>query len=38
MTYQGSRCYEIEALIVLALASQGVSIVRVLNEQLPKAA
>ena len=29
--YQGSRRYEIQALILLALASQGVSLVSVLN-------
>lgn len=34
MTYQGSRRYEIEALILLALASAGVSLVRVLNDRV----
>ncbi len=37
-TYQPSRRYEIEALIVLALAWQGVSEVRVLNAPLKLAA
>jgi hypothetical protein len=31
VSYVGSRRYQIEALIVLAAASEGVSLVRVLN-------
>jgi hypothetical protein len=32
VTYRGSRFFEVEALIVFAMAARGLSVVRVLND------
>jgi hypothetical protein len=34
VTFRGSRHYEVEALVVLAMAARGVSVFRVLNDRL----